>query len=143
MRIVIDTNIIFSSLVNSNGTIAEIIIGSKKKYHFYTSEYLHFELKNHRKKLKKASNLTDIEIENITNKLFKYINLITLEIIPEKHWIKAEALVSDVDPDDIAFVALSLYLDAYLWTGDKVLYQGLKKKGFDKILLTPDLKAML
>ena len=37
-------------------------------------------------------------------------------------------------------VALALYLDAYLWTGDKILYNGLKTKGFKKVISTQELK---
>ena len=48
-------------------------------------------------------------------------------------------MVSDIDPDDIVFVALSLSLNAYLWTGDKALYDGLKAKGFKNILNTRDI----
>ena len=46
----------------------------------------------------------------------------------------AEALTIDIDPDDISFVALSIFLDAYLWTGDKSLYNGLKNKGFERVI---------
>jgi hypothetical protein len=34
---------------------------------------------------------------------------------------------------------MSIFLDAYLWTGDKVLYNGLMKKGFDRVLTTSEL----
>lgn len=34
--------------------------------------------------------------------------------------------------DDIAFVVLSNYLDAILWTGDKKLIKGLSDMGFEK-----------
>jgi len=100
------------------------------------------ELINHHDKLKKASKLNDEEMEVAKYKLFKYFDFITLEIIPEQYWIKAEKLVADIDLDDIAFVALSLYLKAYLWTGDKNLYNGLKSKGFNKILSTSDLNQL-
>lgn len=139
MRIIIDSNIAFSALVNSNSLIAEIIIGSGKRYQFYTSEYMLVELQNHHAKLKKASKLTDEEIETAKYELFKYINFITLEIIPQKYWLKAEKLVSGIDLDDVAFVALSLYLKAYLWTGDKKLYNGLKAKKYNKVIFTSEL----
>ena len=139
MRIVVDTNVVFSALVNSNSTIAEIIIGEGKLYRFYTSEYTLVELMKHHEKLKKASKLNDEDIDTAKYKIFRYIDLITLEIVPEKYWIKAEELVADIDLDDIAFVALSLYLKAYLWTGDKNLYDGLKSKGFIKVISTSDL----
>ncbi len=143
MRIIVDSNIAFSALVNTNSLIAEIIIGSGKKYQFYTSEYMLAELKRHHEKLKKASKLSNEEIETAQYELFKYINVVTLEIIPEKYWLKAEKLVSDIDPDDVAFVALSLFLHAHLWTGDKKLYNGLKAKKFNKIVLTTDLQKLI
>jgi predicted nucleic acid-binding protein len=139
--IIIDTNIIFSTLIGKSSTIEEIILSSKN-IHFYSSDYMHIELHNHHEKLKKASGLTDKELNTAKYELFKYIRFISLEIIPEKYWQEAEVFVTGVDVDDIAFVALALYLDAYLWTGDKILYKGLKNKGFEKVISTPELKLL-
>jgi Predicted nucleotide-binding protein len=139
MKIVVDTNIVFSALVKSDSAIAEMIICSHKKYKFFSSEFLLEELNNHHEKLKKASKLNDEQIGVARYRLFKYINFLSLELIPTVCWIKAEKLVFDIDPDDIAFVALSLSLNAYLWTGDKILYDGLKAKGFKNIMNTRDI----
>jgi len=141
MKVVIDTNIVFSALISSSSTIPDIIIAPFNNFEFYTSEYLFEELENHKNKLQKASKLTEEEINKAKTKLFKYIRIISLEIIPQEIWQEAEGLTFDIDPDDITFVALSIFLDAYLWTGDKVLYNKLKNKGFDKILLTSELRA--
>ncbi|MGC4130382.1 MAG: PIN domain-containing protein [Bergeyella sp.] len=141
MKIVVDTNVVFSSLVNTNSAIAELIIGSSK-FHFYSSEYLYLELGNHHEKLKKASKLTDEQLNIAKYRIFKHIECLSLEIIPKKYWIEAEKLVSDIDPDDVAFVALALYLDAYLWTGDIVLYNGLKSEGFDNVINTSEVKEL-
>jgi predicted nucleic acid-binding protein len=75
--------------------------------------------------------------------LFKRLNFITLDMIAKDYWKKAENLVSDIDIVDIVFVALTFYLQAYLWTGYKVLNNGLKSKGFDKVLSTTKLKYQL
>ena len=139
MKIVVDTNVVFSALINSNGTIPEIIIASFGRFRFYTSKFLFEELENHKLKLQKASKLTEKEINKAKTELFKYINTISLEIIPKEIWLEAEFLTFDIDPDDISFVALSIFLDAHLWTGDKVLYNGLIRKGFDKVILTSEL----
>jgi predicted nucleic acid-binding protein len=40
---------------------------------------------------------------------------------------------------DITFVALSLFLDIKLWTGDKLLISGLTKKGFKNIITTQEI----
>jgi len=143
MRIILDSNIAFSALVNSRSAIAEIIIGYRKEFQFYTSEYMLTELNKHHDKLKKASGLNDEEIDIAKYQLFKYINFITLDIIPEKFWLQAEQLIYEVDPDDIAFVALSLYLKAYLWTGDKKLYNCLKAKKMDNVISTIELQNLI
>jgi len=143
MNIVVDTNIVFSALINSRSIIPEIIVTPYSNFRFYTSEYLFDELEKHKNKLQKASKLSEKEINRAKAELFKYINTISLEIIPTEIWQQAKDLTFDIDPDDIPFVALSIYLDAYLWTGDKILYNGLQSKGFNKILLTPAMKNIL
>ena len=143
MIIVIDTNIVFSALINSRSIIPEIIMAPYSDFSFYTSEYLFDELEEHKIKLQKASKLTSKEIERAKTELFKYINTISLNIIPQNIWQEAEALTFDIDPDDISFVALSIFLNAYLWTGDKILYNGLQNKGFDKVILTSTLRKIL
>ena len=142
MRVVIDTNIIFSALISSGSIIPEIIIAPYGNFKFYTSEYLFDELEEHKIKLQKASKLTENEIDRAKIKLFKYISIISLDIIQQEIWQVAEALTFDIDPDDISFVALSIFLDAYLWTGDKTLYNGLQNKGFDKVILTSTMRKM-
>jgi len=139
MKIVVDTNIVFSALISSSTKIPDIIIAPFNHFKFYTPDYLFEELENHKHKLQKASKLTEKEIDKVKTELFKYINTISLEIIPKEVWLEAEFLTFDIDPDDISFVALSIFLDAHLWTGDKVLYNGLIRKGFDKVILTSEL----
>ncbi|MDR2206178.1 MAG: hypothetical protein LBE36_08505 [Flavobacteriaceae bacterium] len=142
MKIVIDTNIVFSALINASATIPEIIVSPFSDFRFYTSEYLLEELEKHKEKLQKASKLTEKEIHKATAKLFKYINTLSLEMIPQDIWTAAEDLTMDIDRNDTPFVALSIFLNAPLWTGDKILYNGLKNKGFDKVLSTHELIGM-
>ena len=42
-------------------------------------------------------------------------------------------LCKDIDPNYTPFVALTIFLNATLLTGDKILVKGLKEKGFDQI----------
>jgi len=142
MNIVVDTNIIFSALISAHSTIPDIIIAPLSNFRFFTTEFLFEELDNHKGKLQKASKLTEKEIDRAKTELFKYIKVISLEIIPQKIWLEAEYLAFDIDPDDISFVALSIYLDAFLWTGDKILYTGLRSKGFENAVLTSQLREI-
>jgi len=143
MRIVVDTNIVFSALINARAAIPEIIVAPYSSCSFYTSDFLFEELENNKIKLLKASKLTESDLNKAKTKLFKYIATVSLEIIPQEIWQAAEILTFDIDPDDISFVALAIFLDAYLWTGDKILYNGLMNKGFDKALLTSQISQMI
>ena len=53
--------------------------------------------------------------------------------------MSSEKITKDIDIDDTDFVALTRFLKATLWTGDKVLHNGLKEIGFKKVLNTNDL----
>ena len=44
--------------------------------------------------------------------------------------------------DDTDFVALTKFLKATLWTGDKSLYEGLKRLDFKKMINTSELLAL-
>jgi len=78
MRIVVDTNIVFSALINAGSTIPEMIVAPFSDFKFFTSDYLFKELENHKSKLQKASKLTDIEISRAKTELFKYIKTVSL-----------------------------------------------------------------
>jgi predicted nucleic acid-binding protein len=74
--------------------------------------------------------------------LFKKINFINEELIPEKQWLVAERIVRNIDIDDLDFVALTNFMKGYLWTGDKPLYNGLKEKNFKKVINTKELDEL-
>ena len=136
MKIVIDTNIIFSGLLSPNGTISDLLLNSSETFDFYSPSYILDELENHKKKLLKISGLSESELVILQRNLFKKIDLIDLESIRESTWQKAMGLVENVDEFDAPFIALALELKSPLWTGDKKLINGLSKKGVDWILTT-------
>lgn len=71
--------------------------------------------------------------------VYKQVDFFSESTIPFEFWQKAASLVRDVDMDDISHVALSLFLDIKLWTGDKLLISGLTKKGFKNIVTTQEM----
>lgn len=138
-KIFVATNIIFSCLLNSQGIIGDLIFNSENVLEFYSNQYMRFEIRKHWYKLKRISKLTDIELEIAYEKMLTRIIFINEELIPKIDWEKAEILVSDIDLDDIDFVALTRYLKGILWTGDKPLYKGLKAKRFRTVYQTQDI----
>ncbi len=139
MKIVVDTNIIFSGLLNTNSTIGELLINSKKSFEFYSCNYMRYEIQKHWEKLKKISKLSDQQLTDAQFHLFSRLKFINEDLIPETIWKKALHLTQDIDIDDADFVALTLYLKGHLWTGDKELYNGLKNKQFKKVFNTLEL----
>ena len=138
-KIIVDTNIIFSCLLNSEGAIGDLIFNSENIFEFYSNQYMRFEIRKHWNKLKKVSNLTDAKLEIAYDKMLMKLTFINEELITRNHWERAENLVIDIDLDDTDFVALTGYLKGGLWTGDKPLYEGLKRKRFRAIYNTRDM----
>jgi predicted nucleic acid-binding protein len=139
MKIIVDTNIVFSALVNSSGKIGNLLMNSDDVFQFYTSDYLKEELLEHHEKIKKLSRLSDADIETLKSLIFNHIVFINTEIIATKIWIEAEAMMVDVDPDDTEFYALSQFLNCKIWTGDKKFHLKLLKKGVHQTLSTEDI----
>jgi len=139
MRVVVDTNIVFSAILNSNGKIGDLLLNSKNLVRFYSVEYLRLEIRNHYDKLTVISNQTTDKIFETEYYVTKEIEFISEEQISENNWKSAYNLVKRVDLDDIAFVALSKHLRCKLWTGDKILIKGLSKNGFTNVITTDEL----
>ena len=142
MKIIVDTNIIFSGLLNTNRIIGDLLFNSDGVFEFYSCGYMRHEIEKHWEKLKRISKLSHGELEESRFRIFTKINFINEELIPEKTWITAEEIASDIDIDDSDFVALTNHLKGYLWTGDKKLYNGLKRKNFKRIYNTTELIAL-
>ncbi len=143
MKIVVDTNIIFSTLLNSNTTFGDILFNPDMNLEFYSCNYMRYEIQKHWEKLKKISKLSDEQLEVSRALVLSRLKFINEEIIPSKTWLSAEKLTKAIDVDDIDFVALTKFLRATLWTGDKLLYNGLRKAGFKKIVNTAELLALI
>jgi putative PIN family toxin of toxin-antitoxin system len=143
MKIVVDTNIVFSAILNSQSWIGQILLYSDKTLKFYSPRFLQTEIQNHRQKIKKYTNLSDSEIDELIDALYAKITFISEELIPKEILIAADKLTKDVDYDDVMFVALSINFRCKLWTGDKILINTLKQKGFKRFITTNELKDKL
>jgi len=75
--------------------------------------------------------------------IIKNITFYSKKDILKKYGDKAEKIVVDIDIDDAPFVALHLQEGHKIWTGDKILINGLKEKGYDICITTEELKKYL
>lgn len=69
----------------------------------------------------------------------KDITFISEEQIRLSTWLESEKLVADIDPKDTHYVAYSKHFHCKIWSGDKVLMNGLSKKGFTNFITTNEL----
>ena len=143
MRVVIDTNIAFSAILNTNSKIAKIILQPKSKLNLYSTVQLEYELAEHWDKLKKISKYSEIELHKAVTLITSKIKFINIELIPKTLFKKAEKLTSDTDVDDTEFVALTEHIRGKLWTGDKDLQKGLKIKKWDKLISTDEVYKLI
>ena len=127
--LVVDTNIIFSALIPDQSRIRDMFFESDIL--FYAPNYLIYEIYTHKEKLLKNSKLNEQEFYLILNNLLECIQFVPIALIDQTAREKAYMLCKDIDEKDTPFVALSIYLNQPLWTGDKALKVGLKRKNFE------------
>jgi predicted nucleic acid-binding protein len=139
MIIIVDTNIVFSAILNTKSIIGDIILNSNKVFQFWSCHYLLGEINRHWDKLERISKLKSNELLESQRLIYKNINFIDEGQIPKKFRLKAYDLVNDIDLNDVVFVALNEYQKAILWTGDKALIDGLRQKGYDRIHATDEM----
>lgn len=140
MKVVVDTNIVFSAILNSTSDIGKILINSGTKVKFYSCNFLHEELLLNRSKLIRLTKLDEKSLEEliaITTRNIQFINEI---LLPSEAWKEAIRLTEDIDLKDAPFIALSCHLKATLWSGDKKLRGGVLKKGYTNII---DAKSLM
>ena len=140
MKIIVDTNIVFSSLLSKENICKFLLVSNK--FDIFSCNFLFVEIFKHKKKIQSVSKLSENDLLLQLDKIINKINLVSDEIIPENIFSKAFHLCKDIDKNDIPFVALSLFLNAKLLTGDKKLYNGLKNKDFD-VLNISEIVTML
>jgi predicted nucleic acid-binding protein len=126
MKIIVDTNIVFSAILNSNNRIGKVLLNSKEHFQFFSCNYLRVEIRRHRKKLLKLTKLTEDQLLELTSLITQRITFIDECLIPNDTLIKTEMQLQTIDPNDTVFVALTKRLKGKLWTGDMRLYNGSK-----------------
>ena len=139
MKIVLDANIVFSGILNTNSKIGDLLMNSEQFFTFISPYFLKNEIQNHYLKLVKISGLALPEILEAEFQIYKEIDFISEDQVKDLHWMDAELLVADVDPKDIHYIAYSKQFECKLWSGDKILMKGLKKKGFNNFITTDEL----
>jgi predicted nucleic acid-binding protein len=139
VKILVDANIVFSGIINSNGKIGDLLINSKKHFDFIAPEFLRYEIKAKYQRLQTISGLTTERIAEAEYQVCKNITFISEEQIADVYWTEAKSLVAGIDENDIQYVAYARQFKCKIWSGDKKLSKGLLKKGFTNMIDTENL----
>lgn len=139
MIVIVDVNILFSALISPNSTVAKLLIDPTLPIQRVSCHYAVVELFKHQAKIVKYARKA---VDDVIDDLYTVINNLQFyneNLIEPRHWQEADRLVSGIDSNDIAYVALSLQTNGWLWTGDKKLTTHLRNMGFDRIVNTGEL----
>ena len=142
-KVIVDTNIAFSAILNSSGRIGKVLLNSRGVFHFVSCKYMLTEIDRNRIKLQTLTGFEQVELNEIIGSITGRINFINEEFISKANLLKAETIVKDVDFNDLLFVGLTLELKGRLWTGDKKLIRGITANGFNQIFTTSQLSSIL
>ena len=142
-NLVVDSNIVFSGILNTNSKIGQLLTKAPGTAVFYSCEFLQIEIRRHHSKLAKITKLSAEELDELESLVTQKIRFINENLLDEDILEQAESLVKDIDPDDAPFLALAIQLNAKLWTGDKKLREGLRRKGFFHVLNTEEVQEWL
>ena len=140
LTLVADTNIVFSAIIKP-GRIRELVLD--ERIALYAPEELLLELNELKTKILKHTRLTEEELTYIIQVLANNIITIVPRETYKKPAQKALTILAETDPSDTPFVALTIYLGAPLWTGDKRLIRLALKTGEFRAVDTRGVEMLL
>lgn len=136
MEIVLDTNILISSLLK-NGLTRDLILLSP--FEMYTIELSKIEIEKHKEELILKSKLDETSFDYLRDFIFRKVDFITIEdIIPFKD--KAIEIMREIDIDDSLFLALAMSLNCPIWSNDAHFKRQSSVKAFTTQELISSLK---
>ncbi len=136
MRLVLDTNILIAALIKDSLTRNILFLPD---FEFLVPEYALEEVNRHRAKIARHSRLKYTEIDLLLSLLLESVTVVTAEKI-EPHMKTAEALIGNIDPGDVPFVAVALAVENDgIWSNDRAF----ERLSGIKLWKTSDISAYL
>ena len=134
MKLVVDTNVLFSSFKKESET--RKLISNFEILESVTPSFCIDELNEHKECICEKSMLSDSEFEEVFDDLLIFVKVFSLSEYKE---FLSDAKTVSPDPDDIDLFALALKLDCPIWAQEKAF----KKQSKIKVFSTSDLISFL
>lgn len=129
--VIIDANIIFSTLINPRSSVGKIVMERQYEIILIAPDFLKREISKHLPRIAKYLKINIEETFDLVTEVFSLIHFYPDEIIPPEIINHAVALTNDIDPKDMIYISFALFFQCRLWSGDKKLIEGIKAKGLD------------
>ena len=136
IAIVVDANILFAALRSANRRTRQLLYQSN--YTFYAPKFIIVEIFEHKERIVAKANIPPQEVYEYLDTVLQKITFVSNDFISLAHYTEAYRLCKDVDENDTPFVALTLELNAVLWSKDELLKTHLRSLGFEHFF-TPEL----
>lgn len=140
MKLIVDTNIVISSIIRDAGT-RKLLFDFRLE--LSAPEHLFEELYEHEREIEKKAGISEEDFE----RFIKSIKIVVKEI-PSKNYASflSKALKLNNDAEDASFIAAAISMNANIWTNDKDFLEKedvlLKETGI-KIMTTKKLMERL
>ncbi|MEK6900984.1 MAG: PIN domain-containing protein [Nanoarchaeota archaeon] len=136
MKIIIDSNILFSALIKDSTTRKLIL---EYDDFFLFPSFIFEEMENHKQELMQKSKMDSGDFERLLQLLLKKCFIVPQEVLTT-YREKALGIVQNIDPDDAVFIACAMaYPKSVIWSDD----QKLKEQNEVKIINTTEMMEYL
>lgn len=82
-KLIVDSNIIFSALLNVNSRIGQILL-TRESFYVYAPKYLRSEILEHQEKIKKIGRLSNDEFLEVYELVLKNVTILNHSIVPKE-----------------------------------------------------------
>lgn len=131
---VLDANVLMSILMSGKAAYRPILSFNS----FILPDFALIEIEKYHNTLKSKTVLSDTQLIEWTYFVFAHCTVLPRYVLTEEVITKSARLLENIDMKDLSYVALSMQLDVPLLTRDTPLYEGLRKRGFRKVILFDD-----
>lgn len=136
MKIVLDSNVLFSALIKDS-TTRKLILEYNKFFLF--PSYIFEEMEKHKGELLKKSRMNKEDFDKLLEIILKKVLIVPEELL-KANKNEAIGIVKDIDLDDAVFIACALaYPESVIWSDDKKL----KRQNKVKILNSTEMMKYL
>ena len=93
VKLVVDTNIVFSAVLNSNSRTARILIAGKPYFTLHSCAFLHEELLKHRPKLRALTGLSEGELNEVIERVTTNIAFVDEHVLSARLILDTERVL--------------------------------------------------